>query len=378
MNATMKMIAVVVMGWMCLAPRSGHGEAARSHSTSRMEQIQVASDGKSFVKSPSGERFTPWGVNYDHDRSGRLLEYYWKNEWNTVAGDFAEMKELGANTVRIHLQVSRFMQSARKPNAESLKLLSRLIGLAETSGLYLDLTGLGCYDSKDVPAWFNALGEQERWAVQARFWEAVSRVASRSPAVFCYDLMNEPIVANGKHDDWTPGEFGGFHYTQLLTLDLAGRDPKAVAAEWVDRMTAAVRKHDKSHLITVGAIPWNLTWLNAQPVFYSTNASRRLDFVSVHFYPKSHEIPRALKALAAYELGKPIVVEEMFPLSCSIAELDRFIDGSKGIASGWISFYWGKTIREYQKEKRGIPDQVLMEWLENFKKKAPEMTGPAR
>src|SRR5262245_47096404 len=78
------------------------------------EFIRVSDDGKHFVFSDSGLKFTPWGFNYDHDRSNRLLEYYWKEEWNTVVADFREMKALGANTVRIHLQVSRFMKSAQE------------------------------------------------------------------------------------------------------------------------------------------------------------------------------------------------------------------------------------------------------------------------
>src|SRR5688572_25408202 len=71
----------------------------------QQEFILVSDDGKHFVLSGSGLKFTPWGFNYDHDRTNRLLEYYWTEEWNAVASDFQEMKALGANTVRIHLQV---------------------------------------------------------------------------------------------------------------------------------------------------------------------------------------------------------------------------------------------------------------------------------
>ena len=48
-------------------------------------------------------------------------------------------------------------------------------GVAERTGLYLDLTGLGCYHKQDVPAWYDQLSEPERWAVQARFWAAIAR-----------------------------------------------------------------------------------------------------------------------------------------------------------------------------------------------------------
>src|SRR5215204_5077048 len=95
------------------------------------EFIRVDKDGKRFVFSNSGLRFTPWGFNYDHDTSNRLLEYYWKEQWDAVVGDFQEMKALGANTVRLHLQVARFMIAPAETNGESFALLARLLTVAE-------------------------------------------------------------------------------------------------------------------------------------------------------------------------------------------------------------------------------------------------------
>jgi hypothetical protein len=347
--------------------RTGKQSTPPSSSAIPTGFIRVGADQKSFAISGSGQKFIPWGFNYDHDRSNRLIEYYWKKEWIEVRGDFEEMKKLGANVVRIHLQVSRFMNSPIEPNKESLHLLERLVALAEKTGLYLDITGLGCYDKPDVPAWYNSLDERSRWEVQARFWESVAHVCRRSPAVFCYDLMNEPIVTEDKKNlDWTPGALGDRYFVQRITLDFAGRTPQAIAKEWVDTMIAAVRKHDRNHLITVGAIPWALTWPTAKPLFYSTEVGKNLDFVSLHFYPKAGAVDKALKALSVYAIGKPIVIEEMFPMSCSIEDLDQFIKGSTPIVSGWISFYWGKTIAEYRKEHRAIADDITLKWLEYF------------
>lgn len=341
-----------------------------------LEFIRLGKERNRFVFSGSNARFIPWGFNYDHDASNRLLEDYWKAEWSRVVRDFKAMKELGANTVRIHLQVSSFMKSAREPNFESLAQLGRLLALAEETGLYLDVTGLGCYRKQDVPQWYNDLNEGPRWDVQARFWEAVARQCSQSAAVFCYDLMNEPIITGDKEDrDWTPGEFGGRCFVQRLTLDLNGRSQKRIARAWIDKLAAAIRKQDRQRLLTVGAIPWALTWPAAQPLFYSKEAGKKLDFVSVHFYPNQGEIPKALTALAVYSLGKPIVIEELFPLSCSVAELDQFIEGSRRLATGWIGFYWGKTIAEYKRQHSAIADPLTLEWLEYFVSKAPSISG---
>jgi hypothetical protein len=141
-------------------------------------------------------------------------------------------------------------------------------------------------------------------------------------------------------------------------------------------MVAALRKEDARHLVTVGAIPWALTWPAAKPLFYSKEVSAHLDFVSVHFYPKQAEVDKALKALAVYDIGKPMVIEEMFPLSCSLAELAQFIEGSRKLATGWLGFYWGKTIAEYQQEHRSIAEDITLKWLEYFKGKAPAINQP--
>lgn len=343
----------------------------------KLDLIRPSEDGSGFVCVGSGEKFLVWGVNYDHDDSGRLLEDYWRCEWPTLVEDFKEIKALGANAVRIHLQTAKFMRAPAEPNDASLEQLARLVKLAEQTGLYLDITGLGCYHKKDVPAWYDAMDEAARWDVQARFWEAVAKTCAASPAVFCYDLMNEPILSGGdkKETEWLAGEFAGKYFVQRITLDLAGRTREQVAKAWVDKLAAAIRKHDKRHMITVGVIPWAHVWPNAKPLFYSKEVSENLDFASVHFYPKKGEVDKALKALAVYNIGKPLVVEEMFPLSCSIEELDAFIDGSRNIADGWISFYWGKSIDDYAKGELDIAGAITKNWLECFRAKGPEILG---
>ena len=135
--------------------------ASSSHA---MDRVRVSADGKGFVLAPSGRPFVPWGFNYDHDDAGRLLEDYWDAEWPKVESDFREMKALGANVARIHLQTGKFLDAPDRPNPKALERLGKLLELAEATELYLDLTGLGCYHKRDVPAWYDALSEAERWA----------------------------------------------------------------------------------------------------------------------------------------------------------------------------------------------------------------------
>ena len=342
-----------------------------------MKFVSVSADRRGFILD-DGSPFIAWGFNYDHDEKGRLLEDYWSTEWAKVQEDFREMKDLGANVVRLHLQLGKFMKQPDEPNEAALTQLGQVVELAERVCLYLDLTGLACYHKKDIPAWYDALSERDRWAVQARFWEAVAGRGSGSPAIFCYDLMNEPILrGNKKESEWLAGELDGKFFVQRITLDLAGRTQQQVAKAWVDQLVGAIRKQDRRHSITVGVIPWALVFPKAKPLFYSKEVSENLDFASVHFYPEKGQIDQALAALAVYDIGKPLVVEEMFPLKCSAAELDAFIDGSRKIAAGWIGFYWGKTPEEYRRSST-IGDAMTLSWLELFQKKAAVIQSEAR
>ena len=89
-----------------------------------LEWVRVADDGRAFVLEPSGTKFIPWGFNYDHQEgTGRVIEDYWDNEWATIEEDFREMKELGANVIRIHLQFGKFMEAVDRPNETALAQL---------------------------------------------------------------------------------------------------------------------------------------------------------------------------------------------------------------------------------------------------------------
>jgi hypothetical protein len=100
--------------------------------------------------------------------------------------------------------------------------------------------------------------------------------------------------------------------------------------------------------------------------------ARELDYLSVHVYPASGKLDESLKLLKDFQYGKPVVIEEIFPLGCSIGELEDFIRQSRGSASGWIGFYWGKSPDELR-ESPQLSDKVLLSWLELFSKMRGEM-----
>lgn len=356
--------------WHCLALTTWMYIAA-DLAADPLQWIAIAKKGNAFIQQPSGKVYVPWGFNYDHDENGRLIEDYWEAEWPKVEQDFREMKALGANVVRVHFQLGKFMKSAIDANPKALERLSQLLQLAEREALYLDITGLGCYHKKDVPEWYDRLAENERWDAQARFWEAIAERGSASPAVFCYDLMNEPVVPGGsrKPKEWLGPAFAGKHFVQFITLEQKGRPRPEIAALWIKRLTSAIRKHDRRHLVTVGLVDWSLDRPGLTSGFVPKSACADLDFLCVHIYPERNGVAKALETLAGFSIGKPVVIEETFPLKCSMSEFDQFIEGTEKSASGWIGFYWGKTKEECRRANT-IGDAIMVNWLEYFEGKA--------
>ncbi len=203
--------------------------SATALKAAELDWIQVSQDGKSFVTAKAQKPFVPWGFNYDHDRDGQLLEDYWNTDWKEIEQDFAEMKQLGANVVRIHIQFGKFMAAPNQIRPAAFKKLEELLALAERTGLYLDLTGLGCYHKQDVPAWYDQLSDKERWEAQAYFWSAVAKQCANSPAIFCYDLMNEPVVHAGKKKEPTGSALplpASILYNALHSVPMNGRGPR--------------------------------------------------------------------------------------------------------------------------------------------------------
>ena len=360
------------------------GENFAQSVPAELEWIKLSGDRRGFVKAASGGSFIPWGFNYDRDYKSRLLEDYWESEWPTVVEDFHEMKDLGANVVRVHLQFSRFMEGPDRPNKKTLDRLAKLLRLAEETRLYLDLTGLACYRKADAPPWFTGLDEPDRWNAQAGFWEAVSSRCAGSPAVFCYDLMNEPIAPQGKRKpgDWLTGELAGFTYCQFISLDQAGRPRSEIARQWVARLTAAIRKRDQRHLVTVGFLPNSLQNTAGSSGFIPKEAGAPLDFICVHLYPQGGHAKADLELLQGFNTGKPVVIEEIFPLNCTIAELRQFFAASRDSAAGWFGFYWGQTPAQLAKSAV-VADALTREWLTLFQEmnpgsRLPEAGSPAR
>src|SRR5439155_4174472 len=132
-------------------------------------------------------------------------------------------------------------------------------------------------------------------------------------------------------------------YVQYICLDPANRPRSQIAREWLEQMSAAIQRHDALHMITVGLLPNSVGQSDQSSGFDPATIAPALDFISVHIYPQKGKIDESINTLRIFCVGKPVVIEEMFPLSFATAVLGQFIEQSKPYASGWLGFYWGQT-----------------------------------
>jgi hypothetical protein len=102
-----------------------------------------------------------------------------------------------------------------------------------------------------------------------------------------------------------------------------------------------------------------------------------LDFIAVHIYPSTDKVADALKNLQEFDIGKPIVVEETFPLSCGVSDEREFLLQSRSIAVGWIGQYPDETpdqLLALQRSGKITAGQALyLSWIDLFREVGPQM-----
>ncbi len=331
-----------------------------------METVKIATERTGFVLSPSGERFVPWGHNYASvDIMERLA-----NDPQRVEREFAEMKAAGTTVARIHPEMPRFLTGPGEVAAPALSQLQRLLEIAEDSGIRLMITGLACYKIDERMAWYDSMDEQERWKTQAFFWETIARACAESPAVFAYDLINEPGAVGDPKEGWYLGRMGDVEFCQRLSLDAGTRSGDDIFRQWTTLMVSAIHQYDQTHLITMGMLPFPAA---------NKAAAEQLDFVSPHLYPKSGKVDAEIELLKKFDWGKPIVIGETFPLSCGVDDERDFLLKSRPFAQGWIG-HWPDESPERlaQLEETGkgtIHSAIWLSWVNLFKELGPQMTG---
>lgn len=320
-----------------------------------------------FYLAHSSEPFFPVGFNYDHDEHYRLLEDYWHEDWEKVVCDFSAMRTHGANTVRIHLQAGRFLASCTSFYEKELQQLDRLIALAASRSLRLHLVGLGCYHRRQVPEWYETLDETARWKTQTFFWQTLAARYCGNHTIFCFDLMNEPLVpARCRRDrGWLGNDYHGNHFTQYIALDGTHASRTDIAKRWISTLVSAIRAQDPQRLITIGLVDWSLEHSKPSSGFVPHEVAPLLDFVCLHIYPETAGVDSAVSTVRQFCLGKPLLIDETFPLKCSIHEFDEFLTAIRPFVNGFLGFYTDQVAEPFTPH-HSIRNRAMLEWLGIF------------
>ncbi len=284
-----------------------------------------------------GHPFFAFGFNYAGAGPGRF--YSFRDRSPRTLGRYidgmAAARRMGANTLRIYLQLFDFIQrhdGRVEVRGRALANLRRVLDAAQRLGVYLDLTGNLVWKPGSAPRWYNRLPFRARWLVQARFWSAVSRAAAASPAILCYELTSEPAIAAGA-PRWYAGGLGGFNFIQYVVRDAGTANPGALAREWIRDLRGVIRRNDPHHLIGLGLLP------STSGPFGPRNVAGLLDVLLVHLYPETGHEAQAQRVLRAFASSrKPLLIGETFMLHSNAATQRRFLLASRPHVSGVLSF----------------------------------------
>lgn len=391
-----------------------------------VRQFQTSVDGTGFVCN--GRPFVLWGFNYDRTViSGRdaILEDVLREQPAKLGRDFTAMRKMGGNTVRIFCQMGEYFEGPDRINAAAFDRLGAALDAADRSDLKVILVGICHIRKADIPAWLIDADDEVVETHEELFWRTAAERFRDHPAILAYDLQNEPAVHRSDSRELVVGCFTMRAAEQFCYVHMHGRQARrrwtdwvhkrypteeALRAAWKDyprpgedwaspalpaaspqdprfgnliachaeqlrswaaRLRGVIREVDPQHLITVGAL---------DPAVFADI----VDFHCAHLYPRQDLTLEANEQawrdhLSRIPPGKPIVIEEFYPLAypnhadgtpATLAELIaavRRAAGSRG--AGFVSFYWGPPDEVFD---NAIARALHQKWLIAWSAAAPQ------
>lgn len=306
--------ALAVGVFACSGGAARGGEALRQP----LPKVQVAKDGRTF-ETEGGKPFVPFGVNYYRPGTGWAPQV-WK-QWDAEATrkDFARMKGLGVNCIRIFLTYHSFYSDPGVLGKDGIEKFDQLLDIAEKAGIYVHPAGPEFWEGP--PNWRPvAIADQRTLEYTVEFWKLfIARYRNRH-VIFAYDLKNEPTI-DWKNEIIVPRwnawlekkyvtaekvaaawgetnrlEFGkvpvppsknALKSRRLLDYQSFRED---VADGWTRRQAEAIKSADPAALVTVGCLQTTVPsrfWGGIEDYtgFRPERQAKFLDFMEVHFYP---------------------------------------------------------------------------------------------
>jgi endo-1,4-beta-mannosidase len=402
-----------------------------------MGLIVVTPDGRGFVERDSGRPYLPFGTNYYDPNTGWAPKLWRQFDAERVREHFGVMGGMGVNCARVFLTAASFQPTPQTVEEEALTKLDTLVRIGRENNIRLILTGPDHWEG--VPDYWKPDRFAGEVALQAleRFWDVVGRRYRDDPAIFVWDLLNEPHLP-WFVEQWKPKWNAWLHttYASYDALKAAWGDELSekeswdnvavpedhaaggnlrlrdwqcfreyLANEWVRRQVEAIRRADPSHLVSIGYIQWSYPLVrpgnpSRYAAFNPREQARWLDFVTIHFYPtfggpfQSEENRQKnisyLQAVLAYcHVGKPVVLGEFGWYGGGAPQKHPYlseeqqaqwigeeVEATRSLADGWLSWPFADT-----PSSRDIslyaglvrPDLTLKAWGREFKRLAASL-----
>jgi endo-1,4-beta-mannosidase len=364
------------------------------------ELPKVRVDGARF-RTDDGKPFVPFGVNYYRPGTGWAPQVWKQFDEDATRQDFARLKALGGNCVRVFLSWGSFYEKPGDLSPDGLAKFDRFLDLADEAGIYVHPTGPDHWEG--MPEWVRSDHFADDAVLDAldAFWTQFTRRYKGRTTIFAYDLLNEPTVRwespymAAKWNRWLATEYGnrerlaeacGADTSDVTWGDepIPGKESnpgnrrlldyqrfrESIADEWTRRQAQAIKSVDPDALVTVGLIQWAIPSLLPTVGHYAAFRPERiapyLDFMEVHFYPLDKGVYQYRDAeerdrnLAYGEgvvrevarCGKPVVVAEFgwyggaafgnhaYASEEAQAEwCSGLVETTAGLACGWLN--WG-------------------------------------
>ena len=283
-----------------------------------LPKISIAADGRSFV-TDEGKPFVPMGVNYYRPETGWTPQVWKQFNADATRKDFARMKDLGVNCVRVFLTFGSFYTDPGELRSEGLAKFDQFLSVAEEFGIYVHPTGPEFWEGP--PNWNPVvIGDEGTIRAQEAYWKLFATRYRGRHVIFAYDLKNEPRVPWNNHvlisrwNAWLEKKYGTIEKLQkswgttnalqfgriaLLTEkeSLNSRDlldyqsfREGIADEWTQRQVAAIKSVDPEALTTIGFLQTSVPtrfWhgISDYTAFRPSRQAKFLDFLEIHFYP---------------------------------------------------------------------------------------------
>ena len=178
--------ALVITAMLLSRPVPGSGAEA-------LPKVRVKEAGRVF--EAAGKEFRPLGLTYYRPGTGWAPQVWKQFDAEATRADFARMKELGVNCVRVFISYGSFLMESSSLDGQGIAKFDQFLQIAEQAGIYVHPTGPDHWEG--TPAWAQEDRVADERLLQAleSFWKLFAARYRGRNVIFAYDLRNEPEVA---------------------------------------------------------------------------------------------------------------------------------------------------------------------------------------